>query len=67
MQEAVTLKPNSKLIKNSILKRLVPSPFFQKNHKSEKNDKNVKEFCPLTWKKKLECRQPEIILYLQAK
>jgi hypothetical protein len=50
MQEAVTLKPNSKLIKkkygalgNWILKRLVPSPFFQKNHISEKNDKNVKE------------------------
>jgi hypothetical protein len=74
MQEAVTLKPNSKFKKkkygalgNLILKRLVPSPFFQKNHRSEKNDKNVKEFRSFTRRKKLECRQPEIILYLQAK
>jgi hypothetical protein len=41
MQETVMLKPNSKLTKkkygalgNRILKRLVPSPCFQKNHKS---------------------------------
>jgi hypothetical protein len=48
MQEAVTLKPNSKFKKkkygalgNLILKRLVPSPFFQKNHRSEKKCEGI--------------------------